>query len=126
MVLPRHAERACYINPTLQFSYRDDALAFCPVLFMLQSASVVGNARIGVPMSFARFLNAKSLLLAAPVLAAPLASCSFGPSRVAQPGINASRAGSLAIETYDKNGDGMVSGDELEHAPALKVRYAAP
>ena len=69
-------------------------------------------------MSFARFLKAKTLLLAAALLVTPLASCSFGPSRVAQPGINASRAGNQAIETYDKNSDGMVSGDELEHAPA--------
>jgi hypothetical protein len=40
---------------------------------------------------------------------------------VEQPGINASAAGSSAIETYDKNGDGNISGDELEQAPALKA-----
>jgi hypothetical protein len=49
------------------------------------------------------------------------ASCSFGPSRVIQPGINPSSAGSAAIEAYDKNGDGNISGEELEHAPALKA-----
>lgn len=52
---------------------------------------------------------------------ASFASCNFGPSRVQQPGINAARAGSQAIEMYDKNSDGIVSGDELEHAPALKA-----
>ena len=55
------------------------------------------------------------------MLALCFASCSFGPARVKQPGINASAAGSSAIETYDKNGDGIISGDELEKAPALKA-----
>ena len=51
----------------------------------------------------------------------PVAACSYGPSAVNQPTINASHASSLAIETYDKNGDGIVSGDELDQAPALKA-----
>jgi hypothetical protein len=49
-----------------------------------------------------------------------LTSCSYTPARVPQPSINASRAGSQAIELYDKNADGLISGDELEKAPALK------
>jgi hypothetical protein len=53
-------------------------------------------------------------------LLAVCASCRFGPSRVQPPGINASRAGSEAIELYDTNGDGVVSGDELEKAVSLK------
>ena len=71
-------------------------------------------------MSFERILKLNMLCFTAPLLAASLASCTFGPSRVSQPGINASRAGRLAIEMYDKNGDGLVSGDELEHAPTFK------
>jgi hypothetical protein len=49
------------------------------------------------------------------------ASCRSGPSPVKQPSIDATRAGKLAMEEYDKNGDGVVSGDELEKAPALKA-----
>lgn len=70
---------------------------------------------------FVRISKISMLALAASLLTMPLASCSFGPSRVTQPGINASRAGSQAVETYDKNSDGVISGDELEHAPALKA-----
>ncbi|MCC7474131.1 MAG: hypothetical protein IT425_01940 [Pirellulales bacterium] len=50
-----------------------------------------------------------------------LAGCYFGPAAVKQPGIDASRAGSLAIETYDKDGNGVISGTELDQAPALKA-----
>lgn len=62
-----------------------------------------------------------SLVIAASLLASTLASCSYGPARVKQPGIDASRAGSLALEQYDKNGDDVVSGEELNAAPALKA-----
>jgi hypothetical protein len=55
------------------------------------------------------------------IVSLQVASCSYGPSRVKQPGINASSAGSVAIETYDKNADGVVSGAELDQAPALKA-----
>jgi len=50
-----------------------------------------------------------------------IASCNFGPRPVKQPSISPSRAGSQAMEMYDTNGDGIVSGDELEKAPALKA-----
>ena len=50
-----------------------------------------------------------------------LTSCRYGTATVKQPGIDASGAGSGAMETYDTNGDGKVAGDELEKAPALKV-----
>jgi hypothetical protein len=53
-----------------------------------------------------------------------LVGCGSNTIRVGQPTINASRAGSQAIEMYDKNGDGLVSGDELEKAPALKAALA--
>jgi hypothetical protein len=60
------------------------------------------------------------LLLIAPLLVA-VASCRYGPSAVKQPTINATSAGKLAMEMYDKNNDGKVAGDELENAPALKA-----
>ena len=72
-------------------------------------------------MLSARFSKVSTLVLITSLMATPLASCSFGPSRVTQPGINASSAGSQAVETYDKNSDGVISGGELEQAPALKA-----
>jgi hypothetical protein len=53
-------------------------------------------------------------------LTVSFAACSRGPAPIGQPYIDASRAGKLAMEEYDKNGDGKVSGDELDHAPGLK------
>jgi hypothetical protein len=46
--------------------------------------------------------------------------CSSRPAAVRPPAINASQAGSQAIEMYDKNGDGVITAAELERAPALK------
>jgi hypothetical protein len=43
---------------------------------------------------------------------------------VKPPAINASRAGSQAMEQYDTNGDDVVSGAELDKAPALKAALA--
>src|SRR5258708_33770833 len=62
---------------------------------------------------------------AAPVLvglhqATPV-SCQRRPAPAKQPGINTSEAGKLAMEQYDKNGDGVVSGAELDQAPGLKA-----
>jgi hypothetical protein len=48
-------------------------------------------------------------------------SCQRGPTPAKQPGINPSEAGKLAMEQYDKNGDGVVSGAELDQAPGLKA-----
>src|SRR6476646_2596949 len=48
-------------------------------------------------------------------------SCQRGPGRATQPSINPSSAGKLAMEEYDTNHDGKVSGDELEKAPGLKA-----
>ena len=48
-----------------------------------------------------------------------LPGCDRGPSRVNQPGIDASDAGSAAIVLYDTNGDGRIAGEELQQAPAL-------
>lgn len=54
-------------------------------------------------------------------LAVATISCSRGPAPFRQPYINASSAGKSAMEQYDKNGDGVVSGAELDQAPALKA-----
>lgn len=62
-----------------------------------------------------RLLTLASLLLFA------ITSCNSGPATVKQPSINASSAGKLAMEQYDKNGDGIVSGAELDQAPGLKA-----
>ena len=51
-------------------------------------------------------------------------SCQRGPAAIKQPSINASSAGKLAMEQYDKNSDGKVAGDELEKAPGLKAALA--
>ncbi len=46
---------------------------------------------------------------------------SRGPARLHPPGINASAAGSGAMEQYDTDGNGKVCGDELEKAASLKA-----
>jgi hypothetical protein len=63
----------------------------------------------------------KASLLPAGMILIAVASCRYGPSAVKQPAIDASSAGKLAMEMYDKNNDGNVAGDELENAPALKA-----
>jgi hypothetical protein len=70
-------------------------------------------------MSLAR--NPEFFLLLTALLTCTSISCSSSPKRVTQPSIDASRAGSQAMEMYDTNHDGIVSGEELEHAPALKA-----
>lgn len=47
--------------------------------------------------------------------------CSRTPSPIRPPAIDASAAGKLAIEQYDKDGDGLIKGQELSKAPALKA-----
>jgi hypothetical protein len=50
-----------------------------------------------------------------------LPSCNWGPARIKQPAISPSGAGAAAVAQYDKNGDGVISGDELNAAVALKA-----
>ena len=66
--------------------------------------------------------SGSTVLVAVLVVAAPIVftGCSSGPATVRPPAINASHAGSQAIEIYDKNSDGVISGDEFDYAPALK------
>ncbi|HEX3600695.1 MAG TPA: hypothetical protein VHU84_11170 [Lacipirellulaceae bacterium] len=69
-------------------------------------------------MSAIRLTHALRMLAA--VFLLTISACNSGKIVVKQPSIDASAAGKKALEMYDKNGDGVVSGDELEHAPALK------
>ncbi len=58
--------------------------------------------------------------VAALTLAALLSSgCSRRPSRVHPPSIDAASAGREAVRQYDIDGDGEISGEELENAPSL-------
>lgn len=56
--------------------------------------------------------------------AGPLGGCRQGPGVIRPPDVSASRAGKLAMEEYDANGDGFVDGEELEAAPGLKAALA--
>jgi hypothetical protein len=69
----------------------------------------------------ARIYRGSTALVAVLVVAAPIVftGCSSRPAAVRPPAINASQAGSQAIEMYDTNGDGVIAGDELDRAPAL-------
>jgi hypothetical protein len=47
--------------------------------------------------------------------------CPHTPDRIYPPSINASASGARAIEMYDTNKDGKLSGDELDKCPGLKA-----
>ncbi len=47
--------------------------------------------------------------------------CSGKPKRLQQLSINAEAAGAKAIELYDTNKDGKISGEELDQVPSLKL-----
>ncbi len=51
-------------------------------------------------------------------------SCSQHPPRIYLPSINASAAGREAIEMYDANKDGKLTGEELDKCPGLKAAAA--
>lgn len=48
------------------------------------------------------------------------AGCMRQPSRIVPPSIDADNAGLKALEMYDNNKDGKISGAELDKVPALK------
>jgi hypothetical protein len=50
--------------------------------------------------------------------------CIRQPPRVVPPSIDADDAGTLAVETYDANKDGKISGGELDKVPGLKDSLA--
>jgi hypothetical protein len=50
-----------------------------------------------------------------------LQACRHGPDRVYPPAINAKTAARLALEMFDTNKDGKISGAELDKCPGLKA-----
>lgn len=50
--------------------------------------------------------------------------CSQLPARIQAPGISPSAAGRQAMAEYDTDGNGVVSGAELDKAPSLKAALA--
>jgi hypothetical protein len=63
------------------------------------------------------------LLCIASVLALATAGCSGGPPRTAPPIIDADAAGKQAIAMYDTDGDGAISGKELDNCPGIKNAF---
>jgi Ca2+-binding EF-hand superfamily protein len=63
-------------------------------------------------MGFGLILTASFLMI--------LMGCQRGPSRIEPPSINASAAGSEAMEMFDTNKDGKISGAEFDKVPSLK------
>jgi len=55
------------------------------------------------------------------LLISPLLIGCGGPGRIAPPSIDADDAAELAMETYDTDRDGLVSGEELKKAPGLNA-----
>lgn len=53
------------------------------------------------------------------VCIAPALGCSQGAKRILPPSIDASSAGAEALELYDVDKDGKISGSELDRCPAL-------
>jgi hypothetical protein len=81
-----------------------------PILFLSTAA--------GFAMRFARSCLVVS---AAAIFAAVASGCSSHvPDRVPAPDINPSAAASKAMELYDANHDGVLSGEELNKCPAIK------
>ena len=73
------------------------------------TAQRFGNRRYGIPC----------------LLAAIAVGCSRGPTRVSAPSVNSAEAGAEAIRLYDKDGDGKLSGAELDACPGIKLHLAA-
>jgi hypothetical protein len=71
-----------------------------------------------------RALGGCLLALVVVGLLVSLQACRHGPPRVYPPSINASTAAAEAIETFDTNKDGKISGDELNKCPGLKAALA--
>lgn len=69
-------------------------------------------------------VGVRRVLMAAGLTVVMASGCSNRPATIGQPEISASRAGSLAMEEYDQDGDGLVGGAELESAPGLRAALA--
>ena len=63
--------------------------------------------------------NAKWALVAAAIFGS--VGCQTGPSAVLAPYIDADDAAERAIEIYDRDGDGYITGTELDAAASLKA-----
>lgn len=63
-------------------------------------------------------------LLSFAVMLVAVVGCRRGPSRIHPPSISASAAGDKAVELYDANNDGKISGEELDKCPGLKAAIA--
>ena len=72
-------------------------------------------------MLFVCIAKRSPVIVMAALLAVASASCNSGPRPIGQPSINASSAGSQAMETYDKDGDGIVTGAELDQGTGAEV-----
>lgn len=78
--------------------------------------SSLGSTRASLPRQSAPLAAAATLLF--------FTGCGGGPSTVRPPSMDPGRAGRLAMEEYDTNGDGVVAGDELASAPGLNAALA--
>ena len=78
----------------------------------------MGFGEVALPMSnYLGTFGLPAVLVAALVLL----GCQRSPVRVHPPGIDVVGAGKQAMEMYDKDGDGVVKGPELDAAPPLKL-----
>jgi hypothetical protein len=98
---------------------------FGPLAVRVQACSILVSAGI-IMQSFVRRPGKSSLLRSlkqgcAIATLSSLTACNSGPARVTGPDFDASAAGSMAMEEYDTNGDGIVNGAELDKAPGLKA-----
>jgi hypothetical protein len=73
----------------------------------------------GISIMFRRVTHFGVFLICVGVLTSW--GCLNRPSRLRPPEIDASEAGTMAVEKYDTNGDGLIGGDELDKAPELKT-----
>jgi hypothetical protein len=78
------------------------------------------SVRLSGPMSVFHCFGVAGVVLAT----ATLTACSSGPKRVTQPTVDASSAGNAAIELYDADQNGTISGAELDKVPAFKSALA--
>lgn len=53
-----------------------------------------------------------------------IAGCSGAPGRISSPDVDPEKAAALAMEEFDRDGDGVLNGEELQACPALV--YAMP
>ncbi len=67
------------------------------------------------------FLSVRGMVFGVSLGALLGVGCSQGPSRIKPLAVDPSGSAAKAIETYDKDGDGMIGGKELDASPGLKA-----